>query len=1050
VKILRLDLTAFGPFCGERLDLGDRPGALQLVYGPNEAGKSTTLRAISDVLFGIPERTPDAHRHAPAQLRVGALLESRSGARVEIVRRKGRKNTLLDADGSALDDATLSPLLQGATRELFEGLFGLDHVRLRESAEALLAGKGNVGEGLFAAGVGGRGVHRLSVELAQEADELFVARARERKVSKAIAEVKEARDDLRNAATSPTKYLEQERALSEAIRGREALRARRTEVSAEQARLTRAVTVLPGLRRRQELFDRLAALGHVVDVPPASAAQRAEALRDIAEAEREAARDEERARSVRERLSHLVVSEALLEVDDAVLADLRDRRGSHLSAHLDRPKLVSNAQALEAAVERSLAAIGARRTASSLQLSVAGAAKIRALAVRRQRLEDRLGDARKRLDDACARQTHLVSRLLAAAPGDAQSHLRPALGRLSEMVAPSPEVVEQFAARYAELDGDRSRLERTEEQARRRVRDVERKLFALRREGDVPTESDLRAARGRRESLWRELKGALSSPLEAEQSRIADYESSTESADTIADRLRREADRVALLASLESEERAAREEAGDARGALERQAARAAALEEEWRGAWTTVGMEPRSPVEMKSWSRELGAATELEPEVARLQAEVERGSEELSAWRAAWSEASGLLGLGGEPTDEEAFAVLDAMAQHVRQVEQAEGLRRRIEGIDRDAARFAEDVEERCKRYAPDLAALPVAEAAERLVRAAEKARIDRAERDRLEAELAALTRSKEALALRRKDAEARLAALVTAARVSAPEELEQAERRSRDAALLRQQIETVESELLAAGDGAAVEVLDEETRGLDLDRARARLRDLEAELDELAEKMVQASEDAGHLDHGVHSMANTNAADAAALLEARVATLKRHVRRYVRVRLASVLLAREIEQYRQENQGPVLARASELLPRLTLGRYSGLRVGLGDGDESVLLAVRADGGESVGVAGLSDGTRDQLYLALRLASLERYCRLNEPMPLVLDDVLIHSDDARAEAALRVLGEVAETTQVLFFTHNARLVELARSALRERLVVHHVPTAVRFGDSGD
>jgi uncharacterized protein YhaN len=227
-----------------------------------------------------------------------------------------------------------------------------------------------------------------------------------------------------------------------------------------------------------------------------------------------------------------------------------------------------------------------------------------------------------------------------------------------------------------------------------------------------------------------------------------------------------------------------------------------------------------------------------------------------------------------------------------------------------------------------------------------------------------------------------------------------------------------------------------------LDLDRARARLRDLEAELDELGEKMVQASEDAGHLDHGVHSMANTDAADAAALLEARVATLKRHVRRYVSVRLASVLLAREIERYRQENQGPVLARASELLPRLTVGRYSGLRVGLGDDDESVLLAVRADSGESVGVAGLSDGTRDQLYLALRLASLERYARLNEPMPLVLDDVLIHSDDARAEAALRVLGEIAESTQVLFFTHHARLVELARRALGEsRLAEHRLPS---------
>jgi uncharacterized protein YhaN len=62
--------------------------------------------------------------------------------------------------------------------------------------------------------------------------------------------------------------------------------------------------------------------------------------------------------------------------------------------------------------------------------------------------------------------------------------------------------------------------------------------------------------------------------------------------------------------------------------------------------------------------------------------------------------------------------------------------------------------------------------------------------------------------------------------------------------------------------------------------------------------------------------------------------------------------------------------------------------------------------------------------------------------MPLVLDDVLIHFDDDRARAALGVLGDIAKTTEVLFFTHHARLVELAREALGEgRLVLHTLPS---------
>jgi len=82
---------------------------------------------------------------------------------------------------------------------------------------------------------------------------------------------------------------------------------------------------------------------------------------------------------------------------------------------------------------------------------------------------------------------------------------------------------------------------------------------------------------------------------------------------------------------------------------------------------------------------------------------------------------------------------------------------------------------------------------------------------------------------------------------------------------------------------------------------------------------------------------------------------------------------------------------------------------------------------GEKIGVTGMSDGTRDQLYLALRIASLEKYLAANEPMPFIVDDILIRFDDDRATAALNILAELSKKTQVLFLTHHARLVELAQ-----------------------
>jgi uncharacterized protein YhaN len=74
-----------------------------------------------------------------------------------------------------------------------------------------------------------------------------------------------------------------------------------------------------------------------------------------------------------------------------------------------------------------------------------------------------------------------------------------------------------------------------------------------------------------------------------------------------------------------------------------------------------------------------------------------------------------------------------------------------------------------------------------------------------------------------------------------------------------------------------------------------------------------------------------------------------------------------------------------------------------------------------------MSDGTRDQLFLALRLAAIELHVQSAEPLPLVLDDLLVNFDDERATATLQLLLELSNEVQVLFFTHHAHLVDLAR-----------------------
>ena len=104
-------------------------------------------------------------------------------------------------------------------------------------------------------------------------------------------------------------------------------------------------------------------------------------------------------------------------------------------------------------------------------------------------------------------------------------------------------------------------------------------------------------------------------------------------------------------------------------------------------------------------------------------------------------------------------------------------------------------------------------------------------------------------------------------------------------------------------------------------------------------------------------------------------LAKLETDVKRYAHLRFASTVLAQAIERYREKHQGPILKRTNELFAHLTLNSFKGVRADFDDHDNPVLVGVRG-GGEEVRVEGMSDGTNDQLYLALRLASLETYLK--------------------------------------------------------------------------
>lgn len=169
-------------------------------------------------------------------------------------------------------------------------------------------------------------------------------------------------------------------------------------------------------------------------------------------------------------------------------------------------------------------------------------------------------------------------------------------------------------------------------------------------------------------------------------------------------------------------------------------------------------------------------------------------------------------------------------------------------------------------------------------------------------------------------------------------------------------------------------------------------------------------------------------DAAIAAADAEQARAEMAVQAEAYVRKRAEAALLRWTISRYRAQRQTPLLKRASDIFSKLTLGRYMELLVDV-ESDKARLAGLAHDQ-SVVPVEVMSEGTVDQLFMALRIAAVEDAVRAGAVLPFIADDLFINYDDRRARAGFQVLAELAQTTQVLFFTHHQHLVTVAEEAL--------------------
>jgi uncharacterized protein YhaN len=162
----------------------------------------------------------------------------------------------------------------------------------------------------------------------------------------------------------------------------------------------------------------------------------------------------------------------------------------------------------------------------------------------------------------------------------------------------------------------------------------------------------------------------------------------------------------------------------------------------------------------------------------------------------------------------------------------------------------------------------------------------------------------------------------------------------------------------------------------------------------------------------------------DAEASLQAAASEYARLLDEQLVLQLAGLMLTSAMAEVEAEAGDGGLGRLSDMFSQVTNGAYG---VAIDEADGTTLCAVEHRWPkERRDLAELSEGTRDQLYLALRLIALGEQAASGTTLPFIADDILQTFDDDRARAALGALLTLSEQVQVIVLTHHAHLSALA------------------------
>ncbi len=349
MRLRRLDLTRFGHFTNFSLDFGPSEEGkpdLHIIFGPNEAGKTTSFDGYLDLLFGIPARSKYNFLHDYENMRVGAVLEI-EGAPTELVRIKRNKNDLITPSGDLVIPAQLLHALDGIDRDQYQAMFSLDDETIEAGGDDILASQGNLGELLFSAAAGLSDLGSVLETARAEVDLFHKKRARKTELADAKRALKELHDEIRelDVPASSFRKLKEERDSAQKLM--EGAKTARDGLLNERQRLDAMIECIPLMRSLHEHEDKLADTAAYPSLPETWATEAQELKLKQVEAQTEFRQANLRLTAEAKKRDYFEIDDKILEAAEALKILLDAPKSRAQTAEEDLPKREAELVGLE-------------------------------------------------------------------------------------------------------------------------------------------------------------------------------------------------------------------------------------------------------------------------------------------------------------------------------------------------------------------------------------------------------------------------------------------------------------------------------------------------------------------------------------------------------------------------------------------------------------------------------------------------------------------------------------------------------------------------------